>query len=97
MDGGGTPIERLPIGLGHVVNRLGHVVGPGDRKHGPFPVDGGIRPCEKRQFRNEVSQTDPGNPVDIPVMVVHGDHDGSRVFMTTAIRGAQRREWGPAR
>lgn len=53
----------------------------------PFPIDDEVRPGEKHQFRYEVSETYLGDPVDIPVTIVNGEHDGPRVFMTAAIHG----------
>jgi hypothetical protein len=53
----------------------------------PFRYDAEVSPGEKRQVRYEIGQTYLGDPVQIPVTIVNGDHDGPRVFMTAAVHG----------
>ena len=56
-------------------------------EHRPFPYDREVPPGEVRHLRYEVSETYLGDPVDVPVTVVNGEHDGPRVFMTAALHG----------
>ena len=42
---------------------------------------------EKRHFRQEVSETYLGDPVEVPVTVVNGAHDGPAVLITAGLHG----------
>ncbi|MFB6253748.1 MAG: succinylglutamate desuccinylase/aspartoacylase family protein [Halobacteriaceae archaeon] len=53
----------------------------------PFQIDIDVEPGEKRQFRYEVSETYLGDPVEVPVTIINGAHDGPRIFMTAAVHG----------
>jgi len=53
----------------------------------PFRFDVEVEPGEKRQFRYEVGETYLGDPVELPVTIVNGEHDGPRVATTAAIHG----------
>jgi predicted deacylase len=53
----------------------------------PFRYDGEVAPGEKRHIRYEISETYMGDPVEIPVTVINGDHPGPRVFLTAAVHG----------
>lgn len=53
----------------------------------PFQYVSDVDPGEKRQFRYEISETYLGDPVEVPVTIINGAHDGPRVFMTAAIHG----------
>ncbi|WP_435196003.1 succinylglutamate desuccinylase/aspartoacylase family protein [Natronomonas sp. EA1] len=52
-----------------------------------FRYDGAVPPGEKRHFRYEVSETYLGDPVEVPVTIINGKHDGPRVFCTAAVHG----------
>jgi hypothetical protein len=53
----------------------------------PFRYDSEVPPGEKRHLRYPVGETYLGDPVEIPVTVVNGDHGGPTVFMTAALHG----------
>ncbi len=53
----------------------------------PFRYDAAVAPGEKRHFRHEVSETYLGDPVEIPVTVINGAHDGPVVFLSAALHG----------
>jgi hypothetical protein len=53
----------------------------------PFRYDSEVDPGEKRHIRYEVSETYLGDPVEIPITIVNGEHGGPTVFMTAALHG----------
>jgi hypothetical protein len=53
----------------------------------PFRWDAEVQPGGTRQVRYEIGETYLGDPVEIPVRIVNGDHPGPRVFITAAING----------
>jgi len=53
----------------------------------PFRYDAEVDPGETRYLRFEVSETYLGDPVEIPITVINGEHDGPRVCVTAAIHG----------
>ena len=53
----------------------------------PFRYDAEVQPGEVRHLRYEVGETYLGDPVEIPVTVVVGEHAGPTVGMTAAIHG----------
>lgn len=53
----------------------------------PFRYDTDIEPGEKRHLRYEVGETYLGDPVEIPVTIINGEHAGPRVFLTAAVHG----------
>ena len=53
----------------------------------PFRYDADVEPGETRHIRSEVSETYLGDPVELPITVVNGEHDGPRVCVTAAIHG----------
>ncbi len=52
-----------------------------------FRYDAEVDPGEVRHIRYEISETYMGDPVEIPVTVINGEHDGPTVFCTAAIHG----------
>lgn len=46
-----------------------------------------VKPGEKCQFRHEVTTTYHGDPVEIPVTIINGLHDGPRIFLSAAVHG----------
>ncbi|SDY93418.1 succinylglutamate desuccinylase/aspartoacylase family protein [Halopenitus persicus] len=58
-----------------------------DQSPEPFRYDAQVDPGEKRQFRYEVGETYLGDPVEIPVTIINGQHAGPRVFLTAGIHG----------
>ena len=53
----------------------------------PFRYDTEVPPGEKRHLRYEISETYLGDPIEVPVTVVNGEHGGPTVFMTAALHG----------
>ncbi|MFC5365661.1 succinylglutamate desuccinylase/aspartoacylase family protein [Salinirubrum litoreum] len=53
----------------------------------PFRYDAEVQPGEIRHLRYEVGETYLGDPVEIPVTVIVGEHAGPTVGMTAAIHG----------
>ena len=53
----------------------------------PFRCDAEVEPGETRHIRYEISETYMGDPVEIPVTVINGEHDGPTVFVTAALHG----------
>jgi len=53
----------------------------------PFRYGAEVDPGETRYLRFEVSETYLGDPVEIPITVINGEHDGPRVCVTAAIHG----------
>jgi hypothetical protein len=53
----------------------------------PFRYDTEVPPGEKRHLRYQISETYLGDPVEIPVTVINGEHGGPRVFTTAALHG----------
>jgi len=53
----------------------------------PFRYDAEVPPGSARHIRHEVSETYLGDPVEIPVTVINGEHGGPTVFMTAALHG----------
>ena len=53
----------------------------------PFRYDAEVKPGELRHIRYEISETYMGDPVEIPVTVVNGEHPGPTVCMTAALHG----------
>ncbi|ELZ26593.1 succinylglutamate desuccinylase/aspartoacylase [Halogeometricum pallidum JCM 14848] len=52
----------------------------------PFRYDS-VPPGEKRHLRYEISETYLGDPVEVPVTVINGEHEGPTAFMTAALHG----------
>ena len=52
-----------------------------------FRDDAEVRPGAKKHVRYEVSETYLGDPVEIPVTVVNGEHDGPTLCVTAALHG----------
>lgn len=59
----------------------------GEKQPASFRFDAEVNPGEKRQFKYEVSKTYLGEPVNIQVTIINGEHPGPRVFMTAALHG----------
>lgn len=53
----------------------------------PFRYDAEVEPGELKHVRYEVSETYLGDPVEIPVTIINGEHDGPRICVTAAIHG----------
>ncbi|SHG81750.1 succinylglutamate desuccinylase/aspartoacylase family protein [Halobaculum gomorrense] len=53
----------------------------------PFRYEVEVDPGEVRHFRHEVGETYLGDPVEVPVTVINGEHDGPTVLLTAAIHG----------
>ncbi|SFL09619.1 hypothetical protein SAMN04487950_2423 [Halogranum rubrum] len=53
----------------------------------PFRYGDEVDPGETRHLRYEISETYLGDPVEIPVTIVNGAHDGPTVIMTAALHG----------
>ncbi|SFR45297.1 succinylglutamate desuccinylase/aspartoacylase family protein [Halogeometricum limi] len=53
----------------------------------PFRYEAEVPPGQKRHLRYEISETYLGDPVEIPVTVINGEHGGPTVFMTAALHG----------
>ncbi|MFC7096648.1 succinylglutamate desuccinylase/aspartoacylase family protein [Halobaculum marinum] len=53
----------------------------------PFRYEAEVDPGETRHVRHEVGETYLGDPVEVPVTVINGEHDGPTVFCTAAIHG----------
>jgi predicted deacylase len=53
----------------------------------PFRYDSTVEPGEVRHIRYEISETYLGDPVEIPVTVVNGEHAGPTVCLTAALHG----------
>jgi predicted deacylase len=53
----------------------------------PFRYDAEVDAGEVRHVRSEVSETYLGDPVEVPVTVVNGEHDGPTLCVTAAIHG----------
>lgn len=49
--------------------------------------DESVPPGEKRHLRYPVGETYLGDPIEIPVTIINGEHDGPRVFFTAALHG----------
>ena len=58
-----------------------------DGRPRPFQFESEVPAGDKRHFRYEVSETYLGDPVEIPVTIINGIHDGPRVFFTAALHG----------
>ena len=54
---------------------------------GPFRYGDEVQKGEVRHLRYGVSETYLGDPVEIPVTVINGDHGGPTVFLTAAVHG----------
>ncbi|MBX0322065.1 succinylglutamate desuccinylase/aspartoacylase family protein [Halomicroarcula sp. F13] len=52
-----------------------------------FRYEGEVPPGETRHVRYEVGETYLGDPIEIPVTIVNGDHDGPTVGLTAALHG----------
>ncbi|MCU4742656.1 succinylglutamate desuccinylase/aspartoacylase family protein [Natronoglomus mannanivorans] len=53
----------------------------------PFQYDVEVESGTKRHVRESVCESYLGDPVEIPVTIVNGAHDGPTVFLTAAIHG----------
>ncbi|MFC7204178.1 succinylglutamate desuccinylase/aspartoacylase family protein [Haloferax namakaokahaiae] len=53
----------------------------------PFRYDAEVPPGETRHVRYEISETYLGDPVEIPVTIINGEHPGPKVFMNAALHG----------
>ncbi|KAB1191981.1 deacylase [Haloferax sp. MBLA0076] len=53
----------------------------------PFRYDSEVPPGEVRHLRYEISETYLGDPVEIPVTIINGEHGGPSVFMNAALHG----------
>ena len=53
----------------------------------PFQYDVEIEPGEKRRLRYEVGESYLGDPIEIPVTIIDGEHDGPTAFFTGGIHG----------
>ena len=53
----------------------------------PFRYDSEVPVGEKRHIRYEVGETYLGDPVEVPVTIINGDHAGPNVFLTAALHG----------
>ncbi len=53
----------------------------------PVRYDTAAAPGETRHRRYEVGESYLGDPIEIPVTIVNGDHDGPTVALTAAIHG----------
>ena len=52
-----------------------------------FRYDGSVDPGEKRHIRYEVGETYLGDPVEIPITIINGEHGGPTLFLTAGIHG----------
>ncbi len=53
----------------------------------PFRYDAEVEPGERRHVRYEIGETYLGDPVEIPVTIINGEHAGPTVFLTAALHG----------
>lgn len=53
----------------------------------PFEYDTEVDPGEKRRIRYEVGETYLGDPIEVPITVINGTHDGKTVYFTAGIHG----------
>ncbi len=53
----------------------------------PFQYDVEVEPGEKRHLRYEVGESYLGDPIEIPITIINGEHDGPTVFFTGGIHG----------
>jgi len=53
----------------------------------PFRYDTEVPPGQTRHLRYEISETYLGDPVEIPVTVINGEHGGPTAFLSAAIHG----------
>lgn len=53
----------------------------------PFRYDAEVEPGSAKHVRYEVSETYLGDPVEIPVTIVNGGHEGPKLCVTAALHG----------
>jgi predicted deacylase len=53
----------------------------------PFRYDAEVPPGKTRHLRYEISETYLGDPVEIPVTIINGEHGGPTAFLTAALHG----------
>ncbi len=53
----------------------------------PFRYDAEVDPGEKRHIRYEVGESYLGDPVEVPVTVINGEHGGKTLFLSAGIHG----------
>ncbi|NUE02395.1 succinylglutamate desuccinylase/aspartoacylase family protein [Halorubraceae archaeon YAN] len=56
-------------------------------KQPPFRYDAEVDPGDVRHIRYEISETYLGDPVEVPVTIINGEHDGPVVYITAALHG----------
>ncbi len=53
----------------------------------PFRYDAEVDPGDTRHVRCEISETYLGDPIEIPVTIINGEHDGPVVYISAALHG----------
>lgn len=52
-----------------------------------FVFDAQVDSGEKRHFQYEIGETYLGQPVELPVTILNGEHSGPRLFLSAAVHG----------
>ncbi|WP_318571069.1 succinylglutamate desuccinylase/aspartoacylase family protein [Salinigranum marinum] len=60
---------------------------PDSSRQRPFVYDAQVDPGEVRHINYEVGETYLGQPVELPVTIINGEHPGPRLFLSAAMHG----------